>query len=182
MHVWALGLSCEALRLRGRRGFTRQPENSKRAHFRVPALQTPPKFHEKDPQEKEERMNCGGRGKKERNFGRSGGGRSGGGWSGGGWSGRGAVPPPFGPHSSGPNFSGFGGSTLRGPTLAGPTLSCIFFILFFCFSFFSKKKKKEAIRLKHKFWPSRSTHQNTKIGQSRFGPSRPPKFWPKSVN
>ena len=35
--------------LRGRRGFTRQPENSKRAHFREPALQTPPKFHEKTP-------------------------------------------------------------------------------------------------------------------------------------
>ena len=26
-------------------GFTRQSENSKRAHFRAPALQTPPKFH-----------------------------------------------------------------------------------------------------------------------------------------
>ena len=34
----------------GRRGFTRQPENSKRAHLRVPALQTPPKFNEKDTQ------------------------------------------------------------------------------------------------------------------------------------
>ena len=32
---------------KSRRGFTRQPENSKRAHFRAPALQTPPKFHEK---------------------------------------------------------------------------------------------------------------------------------------
>ena len=31
-------------RLRGRR---RQPENSKRAHLRAPALQTPPKFNEK---------------------------------------------------------------------------------------------------------------------------------------
>ena len=29
---------------------TRQPENSKRAHLSAPALQTPPKFHEKDPQ------------------------------------------------------------------------------------------------------------------------------------
>ena len=36
----------------GRRGFTRQPENSKRAHFRTPALQTPPKFHEKTPRER----------------------------------------------------------------------------------------------------------------------------------
>ena len=34
----------------------RQPENSKRAHFRTPPLQTPPKFHEKTPK----------RGKKER--------------------------------------------------------------------------------------------------------------------
>ena len=38
-------------RLRGRRGFTRQPENSKRAHLSAPALQTPPKFHEKTPRE-----------------------------------------------------------------------------------------------------------------------------------
>ena len=36
-------------RLKPRRGFTRQPENSARAHLRVPALQTPPKFHEKNP-------------------------------------------------------------------------------------------------------------------------------------
>ena len=35
-------------RARGRRGFTRQPENSKRAHMSAPALQTPPKFHEKE--------------------------------------------------------------------------------------------------------------------------------------
>ena len=40
----------------GRRGFTRQPENSKRAHFRTPALQTPPNFNEKDPQVRKERM------------------------------------------------------------------------------------------------------------------------------
>ena len=34
---------------KGRGGFARQPENSKRVHFRAPALQTPPKFHEKTP-------------------------------------------------------------------------------------------------------------------------------------
>ena len=34
----------------GVRGFTRQPENSKRGHLRVPALQTPPKFHENTPE------------------------------------------------------------------------------------------------------------------------------------
>ena len=38
-------------RLRRLRGFTRQPENSKRAHMSAPALQTPPKFHEKTPRE-----------------------------------------------------------------------------------------------------------------------------------
>ena len=55
-------------RLRGRRGFTRQPENSKRAHFRAPALRTPPKFHEKTPREGRKNENCGERVKK-RNFG-----------------------------------------------------------------------------------------------------------------
>ena len=53
-----LGLSgcrVKTRRLRGRRGFTRQPENSKRAHLSAPALQTPPKFHEKTPQEREEK-------------------------------------------------------------------------------------------------------------------------------
>ena len=42
-------------------GFTRQPENSKRAHLSAPALQTPPKFHEKTPRERE-------REKKKRKF------------------------------------------------------------------------------------------------------------------
>ncbi len=37
--------------LSGLRGFTQQPENSKRAHLSAPALQTPPKFHEKTPRE-----------------------------------------------------------------------------------------------------------------------------------
>ena len=50
-----------------RRGFTRKPENSKRAHSRVPALQTPPKFHEKTPRERKKKSeNGGGRGKKKR--------------------------------------------------------------------------------------------------------------------
>ena len=44
-----------------RRGFTRQPENSKRAHLRVPALQTPPKFHEKTPREREKKSEDGGK-------------------------------------------------------------------------------------------------------------------------
>ena len=63
--------------------FPRQPENSKRAHLRVPALQTPPKFHEKTPKERErERKKKNENGGREREnqkrifFGRSGGGRS----------------------------------------------------------------------------------------------------------
>ena len=78
MYVWALGLSRETPvappdRAAGAR--TRQPENSKRAQLRVPALQTPPKFHERTPREGKKNENCGGRReKKARNF----------------------VPPPFG--------------------------------------------------------------------------------------
>ena len=41
--------------LRSRRGSTRQPENSKRAHFRTPALQNTTKIPRKDPQERERR-------------------------------------------------------------------------------------------------------------------------------
>ena len=46
--------SATSISARDRRGFTRQPENSKRAHFTAPALQTPPKFHERTPREVEE--------------------------------------------------------------------------------------------------------------------------------
>ena len=50
-----------------RRARTRQPENSKRAHFRAPALQTPPKFHERTPRERERRKKIvAGGGKKKR--------------------------------------------------------------------------------------------------------------------
>ena len=48
----------------GIRGFTRQPENSQRAHFRPPALQTPPKFNERTSKRGRKNENCGGRGKK----------------------------------------------------------------------------------------------------------------------
>ena len=58
-------------RLWGRLGFTRQPEKSKRAQLRAPALQTPPKFHEKTPRERKKTKMGGGRGKKARNFGAS---------------------------------------------------------------------------------------------------------------
>ena len=79
---------------------TRQPENSKRAHFTAPALQTPPKIPRKDPKrEKEERKLWRRREKKARNFG----------------------PPTLrGSTLLGPTLLG---STLRGPTLRGPTFS-----------------------------------------------------------
>ena len=52
-----------------RRGFTRQPENSKRAHFRASALQTPPKFDERTPKsEKKGKKIVAERGKKSANF------------------------------------------------------------------------------------------------------------------
>ena len=51
---------------------TRQPKNSKRAHLSAPALQTPPKFHEKTSQREKKEWNFRReREKKERNFGRS---------------------------------------------------------------------------------------------------------------
>ena len=48
VHIWSsLVVRVEPWRPQSRRrGFTRQPENSKRAKLRVLALQTPPKFHE----------------------------------------------------------------------------------------------------------------------------------------
>ena len=76
---------------------TRQPENSKRAHFMAPALQTPPKFHVRTPKEKkEERKMWREDGKKSAKF----------------W-----APHRSGLHPSGP--PPFGGSTLRGPSLRG---------------------------------------------------------------
>ena len=73
-------------RLWGRRGFTRQPENSKRAHFRAPALHTPPKFHEKTlPREGRKNEKCGGRGEKARKF----------------WASTLSGPHPSGPHPPG---------------------------------------------------------------------------------
>ena len=73
-----------------RTGFHTTAREPKRGHFRAPALQTPPKFHERIPtREKKERKLWRAREKKERNFGRSGGGGFGGGGSGGGGSGGG---------------------------------------------------------------------------------------------
>ena len=75
-----------------------QPENSKRAHLNAPALQTPPKFHEKTPREgRKERILRREREKKARNFGPH---RSGSHYSGLHPSG----PHPSGLHPSGPHW------------------------------------------------------------------------------
>ena len=53
----------------GRRGFTRQPENSKRAHLRVPAFRNTTKIQREDTQRGKKRTKfCGGRGKKRAKF------------------------------------------------------------------------------------------------------------------
>ena len=80
-------------RLRGR-GFTRQPENSKRAHFQALALQ---KHH---PRERRKNEHCGERVNKKRKI---------------------LGPPPFGPTLRGQLFLGLG--PRRGPTLRVPNPS-----------------------------------------------------------
>ena len=80
---------------------TRQPENSKRAHFRAPALETPPKFHERTPREKEERKLWREEGKKNAKF----------------W-----VHHPSGLHPSVPLFPGLGPPPFGAPPFEGPTL------------------------------------------------------------
>ena len=95
------GCRVKPRRFRGRRGFTRQPENSKRAHLSAPALQTPPKFHEKTPRE----------GRKSAKF----------------WAPHPSSPHffwvwarhPSGPHPSGPHFFWVWAPTLRAPTFSG---------------------------------------------------------------
>ena len=79
-------------RLRDRRGFTRQPENSIHAHFRVPAFKNTTKIQRKDPEKREEKENCGGREQKKREI-------------------LGHPPfgaPPFWAPPFGPTFSRFG--------------------------------------------------------------------------
>ena len=79
--MWLLWL----LRLWGRRGFTRQPKNSKRAHFRALALQTPPKFNAKTPKRGRKKEICGGRWEKKREI---------------------LGSPPFGAHTLGGGLKG----------------------------------------------------------------------------
>ena len=55
-------------------GFHTTAREPKRAHFRVLAFKTPPKFHEKTPRDTETAKRWRIREEKERNFGRSGGG------------------------------------------------------------------------------------------------------------
>ena len=74
-HVWPFGLSCETPAASGPLDFTREPENSKRAHLSVPVCTKITKFNEKTHSERHKERKLGReREKKERNFGRSGGG------------------------------------------------------------------------------------------------------------
>ena len=68
-----LWLSCEALAVPKAPGFHTTAREPKRVHFRAPTFQTPPKFNEKNPPEREEKNEFlqREREKKERNFGRS---------------------------------------------------------------------------------------------------------------
>ena len=65
----------------GRRSFTQQPENSKRAHLCAPALQTP-KFTRRPPRERRKNGISGGREKKNAKF----------------WAPHPSGPTPSGPH------------------------------------------------------------------------------------
>ena len=78
---------------RWRRGFTRQPECSKRAHFRGPGASNKPKIQQERPtREGKKNRSCGGKREKKRDI---------------------LGPSPFGPPP-------FGTSTLRGTHPSGP--------------------------------------------------------------
>ena len=97
------GCRVKPRRLRGRRCFTRQPKNSKRAHFTAPAIQTPPKFHEKHPERHRNSETVAGKGKKKSEI---------------------LGPPPFGaPPFRGPTLSGphpFGAPPFWAPPFWAP--------------------------------------------------------------
>ena len=147
MPVWALGVSCETPAAFGPPGFTRQPENSKRAHLRVPALQTnTTKIPRENSQRDRQRAKMGaGEGKNNAKF----------------------LAPTLtlGPDPSGPHFSGSGAPPF-GAHPSGPVFVLLVFL----------KKKKRIL------FVVGPRDKNTNFGQSRFGQSRPPKSWPKSVN
>ena len=103
-------------------------ENSKRAQLRVPALQTPPKFHEKTPRDTKRAKRWRERERKTRNFG----------------------PRTRGPTLRGPTLRGpFGAPSGPHPSGVCSSMLCFFFF-FILLSFFLKKKAR---RLKHQFWP-----------------------------
>ena len=54
--------------LQGRQGFTRQPKNSKRAHFKAQALQPPSKFHERTTKREKKERSLAGERKKNAKF------------------------------------------------------------------------------------------------------------------
>ena len=86
------GCRVKPRRLRGRRGFTRQPEN---CTFDSTGASTPPKFHEKTPKEGQKERKWGMTGKtKERNFGTLRGPTF-----------RGPIFSGFGPHPFGPTMT-----------------------------------------------------------------------------
>ena len=102
--------------LPSRRGFTRQPENSKRTHLRAPALQTPPKFQRRPPEREKERKWGREREKKARNFG---------------------PPHPSSPHPSGGGPPGLHFFWVWAPTflIFIMLLSCSFSVRFSLFLF-----------------------------------------------
>ena len=83
------GCRVKPRRLRGRQGFTQQPENSKRAHLTARRFQTPPKNHEKTHNDREKERNWWWETeKKSAKF----------------WAPHPSGPHPSGPHSLGPDF------------------------------------------------------------------------------
>ena len=122
---------------RAARGFTRQPENSKRAHLSFPALQTP-EFHEKTPREREKKNeNGGGRGKKKREI---------------------LGPPPFGP----PLFLGFGPHPSGSPPFGLPTLLATTFSGFGPLAYTPPSEKKKRKKLKQIISKETNNLKNTK--------------------
>ena len=101
-----LGLSCASPGgpvWWGRRGFTRQPENSRRAHLRVPAFKNTTKIQREDLSQRKERMKFpAGERKKSAKF----------------WARPPFRAPPFGPHPSGPTLRA--GPHPSGPHPSGP--------------------------------------------------------------
>ena len=99
--VCTFGLSGCCVKPRRLRGFTRRPKNSKRAHFRAPTCQTPPKFHEKTPRERRKERILRREREKKAKF----------------WATHPSGPHPLGPHPSGPHSLGPNPS---GPQPSGP--------------------------------------------------------------